>query len=267
MFETLLDFFYPPSCIVCDSVLPTGVKCLCQTCSPKREDFFLTGPSESVCKTCCSSLMISEDGTAFCNICRHAALPFSRIFSVWSYTYRVEKFLGAIKYRTNGHNMIPLAAELVFRQLVAKGAPFEQRFRETNWDMILACPSTNRSISKRGFHHMAILCRLLAAKMDIPFHSFGLESTVDSDRQATLSLEQRVQSKPLGIRCNLNSKKLEGKRVLLIDDVLTTGKTVSEVRAVLGSKCKVDLLTLSRSLNFSKNRLYLVNKQSASLCS
>ena len=122
MLDEMLDFLYPPSCLVCDSTVPAGSKCICLDCRPGREDLFISSAFESIsaCEICSGHLSRREDGTSYCNICCHAPLPFSKVFSLWAYTNRAEKFLSSMKYRSNGHNIIPLAVEYAFNYLAAE---------------------------------------------------------------------------------------------------------------------------------------------------
>lgn len=93
-------------------------------------------------------------------------------------------------------------------------------------DLILPVPIHRTRLSWRGFNQAEILCRRLPEHLVQP----GIVRTRRTPPQVKLSAEKRMNNLQNAFRCNLN---LKGKRVLLVDDVFTTGATTSACAQVL----------------------------------
>ena len=98
-------------------------------------------------------------------------------------------------------------------------------------DVLTWVPVSRARRRERGYDQAETLCRSLSKCMGVPAKGL-LTKTVDNKAQATLDALQR-KANVLGVYGALNTDEIAGKRVLLVDDVITTGATLSECSRVL----------------------------------
>ena len=115
-----------------------------------------------------------------------------------------------------------------------------------NADIIIPVPMTEKGRKERGFSQTELLAKALSERLNIAYLADGVIKTKDTEHQAKLSGQMRAKNVQGVFKLNADVK---GKRVLIIDDILTTGATISEVaRAVLrGKPLSVEGLTLSNA--------------------
>ncbi len=93
-------------------------------------------------------------------------------------------------------------------------------------DFVLCVPMTQEAVKKRGYNQSELLARAFCAISKLPYEGKVLVKTRDTAAQKTLSAKQRAQNLRGSFRVHERAK-CRGKRILLIDDVLTTGATAS----------------------------------------
>jgi len=96
-------------------------------------------------------------------------------------------------------------------------------------DYVCPLPLHKNKLAKRGFNQSEILCRFLTKKLNIkPFYE--LRRIKNTEAQAELTRKERLENVKNAFHCD---KDLQSKRILLIDDVLTTGATLEQASKVL----------------------------------
>jgi ComF family protein len=161
---------------------------------------------------------------------------FDAVFSYGEYEGPLRKLIHVFKYG----GVKPLASQL--GQLLNGALPREQRF-----DVIVPMPLHWRKRLERGFNQSELLARFVSKRTGIPLAP-GLKRRKRTDPQAGLTRAQR-RTNVAGAFEVKGRSDIEGRHVLLIDDVLTTGATASACSAVLkraGAK-RVTVLTLARA--------------------
>jgi len=122
--------------------------------------------------------------------------------------------------------------------------------RDESWDMIAAVPLHWRRRWKRGFNQAELLAREVARRSGIPYVSL-LKRVRPTANQASLSNQKRRRNVVSAFACRgpaRRRERLRGKRILLIDDVLTTGSTAATCASELkrnGAE-RVGVLTVAR---------------------
>jgi ComF family protein len=122
--------------------------------------------------------------------------------------------------------------------------------REESWDVVTAVPLHWRKRWHRRFNQAELLAKELARRSGISYASL-LKRIRATPAQASLSNHLRRRNVATAFACRraaLRGEKLAGKRVLLIDDVLTTGATAAACARTLkmGGASRVGVLTLAR---------------------
>ena len=112
-------------------------------------------------------------------------------------------------------------------------------------DVVVPVPLHPRKLRERGWNPAALLARPLAAALGVPLRSSWLERARETAVQAGLSREARVQN----VRGAFRAKQAAPQRVLLVDDVRTTGATLLEAASCLERRGhSVSTLALAWSL-------------------
>ena len=103
-----------------------------------------------------------------------------------------------------------------------------------DFDMVTSVPLHKTRLRQRGYNQSEELARRIAADMELPYMPL-LQRTRETPSQTRLTLSQRRKN-PIGAFSVLPDAVVEGKRILLIDDVVTTGATALECVTVLRAK-------------------------------
>ena len=114
-------------------------------------------------------------------------------------------------------------------------------------DILIPIPLHGRRYAERGFNQAAFLACCIAEHVSAPYTTRILKRTTQTKQQALLSKEERYTNMQQAFRVH---GSVEGARVLLVDDVCTTGATLSAAAHVLqeaGAK-EVRACTLGRGV-------------------
>ncbi len=131
-----------------------------------------------------------------------------------------------------------------FGQMMARCAA--ERY-SGEFDAITWVPVSKKRLKKRGFDQS----RLLSASLCVDWHVAPLETlekTVDNPPQSGIDDSAERRANVLGVYRAVNTTAFEGKRLLLIDDVLTTGATLGECARVLRAAGAADVVCLTLSM-------------------
>jgi ComF family protein len=126
------------------------------------------------------------------------------------------------------------ARQIHLRHLVARwlrAALDDERLRDCNFDYVVPVPLHPARERERGFNQASLLSELLSAQTSIPSKAV-LERVRYTTTQTALDRSERMENLHNAFRLRKNAD-VRGLRVLLIDDVLTTGSTLSECARVL----------------------------------
>lgn len=97
-------------------------------------------------------------------------------------------------------------------------------------DVLVAMPQSARGWRRRGYNQAALLAQATAHYLQIEYRLGVIRKLAGSAEQHKLSAQQRWQNLKFGFYCR---ESMQGKRVAIIDDVLTTGASVSGVAIAL----------------------------------
>jgi competence protein ComFC len=178
------------------------------------------------------------DAEGRCPLCRMGLRGFDAAYCFGSYEGTLRELIHLYKYGRIQTLSQPLA------DFLAAALPLDERF-----DAVTPVPLHWRKRWQRGFNQAELLARAIAKRRGIPMVR-ALRRVRFTQTQAGLSNTERRKNVAAAFRCRLASKTLDGKRVLLIDDVMTTGSTAAACaralkqagasRVVLASVARVD---------------------------
>ena len=237
IFDSFLNLFYPESCFICSSPVHRRQDCgLCDECWRKVLDLRIEGAR---CPSCGIPLPgFADDSENLCLECVRLPPPYSgaRSFGYYSTDLRLAihefKFKGCQRL---AQLLAPLLADV-----------FWISWRREDFDFLTDVPLHPARRRERGFNQAELLSRALARMVGLPeFRT--LRRTALTQLQVGLSDVQRLENVRNVFRCS-HIDLVAGKRILLIDDVMTTGATAASASQTLieaGAE-KVSVLTVAR---------------------
>ena len=233
-YKSWVGTIYPLKCVVCNSSIPLKEirsEFLCSDCFPQIK--FVLEPACEKCGRPSHSRICSE-----CN--KKHKLFFDRAFSVAIYEGIWKELIHLFKYGKNDCLDKFLAEFLV--ELIRKNPSFKKP------DLIIPVPLYWQDKWRRGYNQTYLLAYQVSKMTSIPILANTLVKHKKIPSQTALSGKERLKNVKGAFRVN-NFKILGDKKVLLIDDVFTTGSTVNECAKVLkeGKVKKVDVITLACS--------------------
>ena len=194
--KTLLDFFFPPKCAFCGALLKSDGDGICETC---RRELPVTGDKK-----------LKFDFISF------AAAPFY-------YEGVVRQAL--LRYKFQG---VPargrVYGRLIAEELIRRG--------ETDFDLLTWVPLSRKRERRRGYDQARILAESAGERLGLPVARTLLKGR-HTPPQSRIRTKEARSANVSGCFQTTDANTAAGKRVLLIDDILTTGATVSECARVL----------------------------------
>ena len=175
-----------------------------------------------------------------CGLCRSGLRGFDAAYSFGAYDGHLREMIHLLKYRRMRELASPLGKFLL------DALPRDEAF-----DAIVPVPLHWRREWDRGFNQADLLARVLAKSAGLPCrHALrrALRRAKSTAAQAGLSNSGRRRNVAQAFRCH-RPRSVQGKRILLIDDVMTTGSTAAACALALkraGAK-RVALLTVARA--------------------
>jgi competence protein ComFC len=115
-------------------------------------------------------------------------------------------------------------------------------------DIIVPLPGTQRRLRERGFSQTFLLSQEISRVMDRPVEYRSLIKSRETRDQYTLNRDERNKNL-LGAFSVVNNQAVKGKRILLVDDLFTTGNTVYEASKMLkrAKAQRVEVFALART--------------------
>lgn len=223
-------FLYHPSCLLCHAPLAfRDEKFLCRDC---RSQFHIyTGAR---CRVCGKFM---DGSNELCGTCIVSPPPFLLHRSFSAYEDPLKRLLHLYKYRGIEPIKYTLSCFLMETYFL--------QIRET-FDLIIPVPMDPGR--RREFFPAGDLACLLSRKLSLPYHSSILIKVKTTLPQATLTQKDR-QLNLKGVFSADRNYPLEKCRILLIDDVYTTGTTIHSCASVLREKgALVSALTIAQSI-------------------
>jgi ComF family protein len=220
-FESLravASLLYPEVCAICGEGVPPG-EYLCDACDDK-----ILRIVPPFCAKCSEPFTGAIVGPFDCANCAHRTLHFDAAVAAYRSRGIVRRVVLDFKYGRQVH----------LRHLVARwlrAALDDARLRYRHFDVIVPVPLHRARERERGFNQAALLADLISAKMSIQPKAV-LERIRYTTTQTAFDRAERMENLRGAFRLRKHAD-VRGLRVLLIDDVLTTGSTVSECARVL----------------------------------
>jgi len=228
--EGLFSVLFPSNCRLCGAPL-TNVSRLpvCPDClgAIHRMD-------APVCQVCSERLAAAQlagaEGEQRCGLCRRIQPPFLRAVAYGSYEAGLRDLVHLLKY-----DRVRPAATVLGRMLAEAMADLAPRFR-SSLPLVIPVPLHASKLRQRGFNQSELMARaalkLKPVGLQLEISPAALSRRRATESQTGLTRHQRRENMR-GAFAVTHPGQVAGRDILLVDDVFTTGTTVSECARVL----------------------------------
>lgn len=192
----LSALLFPEKCVLCGQILRKDETDLCRECRVQQPD---------------------------CPISRDKYPYLDSWTALWYYRDNVRRSL--LKYKFYGRrNYAAAYARLLSMKLL--------REDRANADILTWIPISERRLKKRGFDQVELLAEKMTQELQIPAMAL-LWKRRDNPQQSKIVGHAQRRANVLGAYEAINQQSIAGKRILLLDDILTTGATAGECARIL----------------------------------
>lgn len=235
----ILDMILPLRCIGCGKIISSGGG-LCSECFNKLE--FISQP---YCRRCGRPFANGDNLTQadfLCGACLKDKKPLFRMSrAAFKYTDRSKQLILAFKFYDKTENA-PTLAQLMYNaghDIFAAGV-----------DVIIPIPLHFTRLLKRRYNQSALLAKELCKLSGVKVDYTSVVRHRHTRPQVEFSGHDRVKNVKDAFKVKFPAR-IKGKRVLLIDDVMTTGSTLKECALALkkAGAVSIDTLTVARVLS------------------
>ncbi len=230
LLDSAAKLLYPDRCLFCGGVVEAGAFC-CGRCRP-----VLPAIPPDRCIYCNQPLLR-------CACPAGLTRPYCRLTAVFEYTGPVRRAVAAFKFGGR-RSAAGYFAGLMARQLKAQGG-------DLPFDLITCVPMSRQKQRQRGYNQSELLAKELSALLGVPFKPLLLRSGILTQHDLS------AQFRRLGARAAFHAApgaNLRGRRVLLVDDIATTGSTLEQCAWMLrdAGAAKVSCVTIAFAPNKEK---------------
>ncbi len=225
--ESVLSFVYPPHCLLCRTPLEESDG-LCPGCWEALG--IIQGPR---CARCgCPGL--SDP----CANCADKAFVFSRLFALTTYSQSAQRLVHMLKYQGQtaaGQALGRALGRMLERESLAEARP-----------VVVPVPLHGSRLRERGYNQSVLIARAMARVLDLSLEDRALKRVRATETQTNLDSAERGANMEGAFRSRRRDRVRE-RRVLLVDDVVTTGATANACAAALleAGASEVDVATVA----------------------
>jgi ComF family protein len=233
--SSCLEVILPTECLVCHR--PLRLERVCYRCRPSLPT--LDDALVSRCNLCFEPLSLSAQGGSVCEACKLHHTPTDEIRFLWDYDGLARDLIRSMKYQPS------LALAALCGTLLKDALP--HFFARQRWDLIIPVPSSHLTYRRRLFHPCAELAHGIARQLKIPSRNILIHNRRRLP-QASLNHNARL-SRLRALFTIKPGASVEGKHILLVEDVITTGATIAAAAYQLkkAGAVRVDVLALART--------------------
>lgn len=212
--NNLINIIYPPACGFCNNL---SNNYLCPNCQ------------NDLAKLKVSSIQKYNSSNFF----------FSEHFYLFKYQNEIRKHI--IDYKFNEKSYLFKSFSQIFKQ------DLEFKNFISKYDCILSVPLHKKRLHTRGYNQSELIAKEISKYFNIPYYNDILFKTSNITMQSSLNKENR-KSNILNAFSVCNKEKILNKKVIIFDDIFTTGSTANECAKVLlnSGACKIGIVTIAK---------------------
>jgi ComF family protein len=217
--KTIQYWFMPPTCIVC--MKPANqFRDLCHACEMSLSRI------ERPCRSCGLPLPPGDYLSPCCGTCLAFSPHFRRLIAPYRYSPPVSSLVAAYKYNRKLVNGKVLSQQL--------GKHLRTQYQADNFPLLLIpMPLHPAKLRKRGFNQAIEIARCLGRELEIPVSRSLVKRRKKTVQQTGLNARERARNVNAAFKISPGFRFDPQTTVAIIDDVVTTGSTVSELAKLL----------------------------------
>ena len=232
----VLGMLYPRRCPICGKILEEKKHSVCKSCRPKVQ--LIKSP---FCLKCGKPLANPEK--EYCGDCERYSHFFTEGRAAFPYTGSIKKSLLNMKL----HNRRTYSNFFAG----AMAAKFQRYEKEWNIDLICPIPLYKKKRRYRGFNQAELLAFPIGKMFQIPVVPDLLVKVQETSDQKELNRKSRQKNLKKAFKIGPYDVKL--RRILLVDDVYTTGSTMDAAAAVLKEAGAAEIFFLTACIGTEKD--------------
>lgn len=227
-FEKILDLIFPPKCGFCGEITKSE-HFICEDCHDLSTQKYINR-----CNFCGKMSSVGK-----CSECMEKTLYYEKLIFCSEYTEGFRQKIHLYKFLDKKY-LYHFFTELLY-----------ERVKNEEFDLIIPVPISRERYKERGYNQSGLIAKKLSKMLDKPYCGDALVKTKNSERQSMQSFKDRQKSVKNVFEI-ADILEVNGKSILLIDDIFTTGATANECSKVLkgaGAKnVKVGVICVSHTL-------------------
>ena len=217
--DKIISVIYPRHCPVCEEIVsPTG-RMFCKDCIRKLS--FVKIP---VCLKCGKEIFDAQK--EYCEDCAKRKKSYEYGMALLNYDELTEKIMINIKYHNKREYIKALSKLLVSR--------YGSEILKLKVDVLLPIPVHKKRLRQRGYNQSALITKEVAKELNLTYVENVLVRNKNTKAQKELSPEQRLANLSAAFACSEEAKNYS--KVLLVDDIYTTGSTIEACTRLLKEK-------------------------------
>ena len=222
-FHHFIDLLYPNLCLICNESLMSTESQLCLSCFSKMPK---------------TNYHLLQDNPVEKRFWGKVPVERATSFLFFQKGSDFQKLIHELKYRGNKEVGVTMG------KFAAADLLDSDDFKSI--DLIVPVPLHEKKEAKRGYNQSEMICNGIAEILGMPVVTDNLYRTAENTTQTRKSVFERYENTQ-GIFGLKNPAEFEGKHILIVDDVLTTGSTVEAcIQALLQAKnTRISVFTLA----------------------
>ena len=241
VYRALVSVLFPAPCRLCGELLDSASRIpVCRSCLESLRP--LGGPCCGRCgRPFVSSVAVELKNLPLCHVCRRNLYDFDFARSYGPYTAKMAGAIMLLKYQ----GVTPMARWFA----AVLGHTLECHREMFLADVVVPVPAHALRLRERGYNHAELIAKPLARALGLPCRSYLLVRSRPRPDKLRLTMRERWRS-VRGAYTIRQGLRVDNLRVLLVDDVLTTGATLDACSRALrkAGAAKVAALTVARAI-------------------
>lgn len=229
--KTIIDIIFPPSCIVCGKLTEEYICLKCEKRFARFKKFNIID-NQKLIK---DKLNIKSDNfKQKYYLCGNEKYYWEKMLYCFDYKNIVRKYM--LKYKFNSEAYI----SNFFAKQILKNKKASEILNL--YDIIIPVPMDKNKKRNRGYNQTELITKIISENLGIIEDKKSLIKLRKTQTQSTLSKEERKNN--IKNAYLVNNKNIKHKRIILLDDIYTTGATINEISQKLKQAGVKEILVL-----------------------